>query len=50
MSLIKCDLACKHQQEGYCKLDKPMAATGSAHEGCMYFEKYSKIKKTGEFN
>jgi len=37
MTLIPCDCACKHQNDGYCRLETPSVATNSTETGCLYF-------------
>lgn len=37
MNLIPCDADCKHQNEGYCCLDKASQVTNT-QGGCAYYE------------
>lgn len=38
MSLIACDQNCKHQEEGYCTLNRIARLTGSNAAKCGYYE------------
>ena len=37
MNLIVCSKNCVHQQDGFCRLERAAAPTGSAVDGCCYY-------------
>ena len=39
MSLIACAQDCRHQSEGYCKLNQVISLSGSNEAKCGYYEK-----------
>ncbi|MCL2056620.1 MAG: hypothetical protein FWH02_05300 [Oscillospiraceae bacterium] len=38
MNMIICDKQCRHQQDGYCALNRVTSLSQSLHEKCGYFE------------
>ena len=39
MSLIVCDQDCRHQNDGYCALNRITSLSGSSEAKCGYYEK-----------
>ena len=39
MSLIACAQDCRHQSEGYCKLNQVISLSGSNQAKCGYYER-----------
>ena len=45
MSLIVCAQDCRHQSEGYCKLNQVISLSGSNQAKCGYYQKLAAPSK-----